>query len=144
MTSDVYLKPLPEISTENRPFWDGLREREFRAPRCTECGDFGWIPYPACRTCLSTEIEWVALSGAATVFSYSIVHRGPGAFADDVPYVLILAELAELAEQPRPMLVLAQLTGSPLADVRIGLPIEVAFHDIADEDVTLYSFVARS
>jgi uncharacterized OB-fold protein len=140
MTTDSYTKPLPVISPENRPFWDGLRERRFLAPKCRQCGDFGWIPYPACRTCLSTELEWVELSGRATVYSYSIVHRGPGAFADDVPYVLVLAEMEE---RPRPMLVLAQLTGCALDEVRIGLPITVTYTDIAGEDVTLYSFTRQ-
>jgi uncharacterized OB-fold protein len=138
MTTAVYTKPLPVVSPENKPFWDALREHRFVAPRCRDCGNFGWIPYIACRTCLSTDLEWVELSGRATVYSYSIVHRGPGAFNDDVPYVLVLAELEE---RPRPMLVLAQLVDSPLDEVRIGMPIRVAYTDIEGEDVTLYSFV---
>jgi len=66
------------------------------------------------------------------------VHRGPGAFNDDIPYVLVLAELEE---RPRPMLVLAQLVDSPLDEVRIGMPVRVGYTDIEGEDVTLYSFV---
>jgi uncharacterized OB-fold protein len=132
-----YLKPLPQISEENRPFWDGLREREFRAPRCRDCGEFGWVPYPACRNCFSTDLEWVPLSGKGVIFSYSIVYRGPGAFAEDVPYVLVLVELAE---QPQPMIVLGLLEDCPHADVRVGLPVTVTFHDIPGEDVTLYRF----
>lgn len=138
MSTAVYTKPLPAISPENQQFWDGLRERKFLAPRCRNCGDFGWIPYIACRSCLSTDLEWVQLSGRATVYSYSIVYRGPGAFGDDVPYVLILAEMEE---RPRPMLVLAQLTDCPVEEIRIGLPLTVAYTDIEGEDVTLYSFV---
>jgi uncharacterized OB-fold protein len=138
MTTAVYTKPLPVVSPENKPFWDALREHRFVAPRCRDCGNFGWIPYIACRTCLSTDLEWVELSGRATVYSYSIVHRGPGAFNDDIPYVLVLAELEE---HPRPMLVLAQLVDSPLDEVRIGMPVRVGYTDIEGEDVTLYSFV---
>jgi uncharacterized OB-fold protein len=141
MTTTVYTKPLPAISPENEPFWAGLRERRFAAPRCRRCGDFGWIPYPACRTCLSTDLEWVTLSGRATIYSYSVVHRGPGAFNDDVPYILVLAEMEE---RPRPMLVLAQLVLCPPDEVRIGMPVEVTFTDIPDEAVTLYAFAPRS
>jgi len=132
-----YLKPLPQVSEENRPFWNGLREREFRGPRCRDCGEFGWVPYPACRNCFSTDLEWVPLSGKGVIFSYSIVYRGPGAFAEDVPYVLVLVELAE---QPQPMIVLGLLEDCPHADVRVGLPVTVTFHDIPGEDVTLYRF----
>jgi uncharacterized OB-fold protein len=137
MTTVPYLKPLPQVSEENRPFWDGLRQREFRAPRCNDCGDFGWVPYPACRACFSTDLEWVPLSGDGVIYSYSVVHRGPGAFSGDVPYVLALVELTE---RPQPMLVLAQLDGCPPDQVRIGLPVKVTFHDIPGEDVTLYRF----
>ena len=132
-----YLKPLPQVSEENRPFWNGLREREFRGPRCRDCGEFGWVPYPACRNCFSTDLEWVPLSGKGVIFSYSIVYRGPGAFAEDVPYVLVLVELAE---QPQPMIVLGLLEDCPHTEVRVGLPVTVTFHDIPGEDVTLYRF----
>jgi uncharacterized OB-fold protein len=65
------------------------------------------------------------------------VHRGPAAFAGDVPYVVVMVELEE---QPQPMIVLGQLDDCPLDQVRIGLPVSVTFHDIPGEDVTLYRF----
>ena len=37
---------------------EGLAQREFRVPKCRACGDWNWIPYPACRTCLSEDLEW--------------------------------------------------------------------------------------
>lgn len=138
MTTMPYTKPLPEISAENRPFWEGLQNRRFLAPRCSQCGNFGWIPYIACRSCLSTDLVWTELSGQATIYSFTIVHRGPGAFADDVPYILVLARMAE---EPRPMLVLAQLVNCAVDEVHIGMPVQVAFNDVDGEDVTLYSFV---
>src|SRR2546430_17057889 len=30
----AYLKPLPEITELNRPFWDALKRHEFTVPRC--------------------------------------------------------------------------------------------------------------
>jgi len=140
MTTTSYRKPLPQVSEENRPFWDGLRQHEFRAPRCRACGQFGWVPFPACRNCLSDDIEWVPLSGQGVIFSYSIVHRGPGGFADDVPYVLVLVEMAE---KPQPMLVMANLVDCPLDRVQIGLAVQVVFDDIEGEGVTLYRFAPR-
>ena len=32
-----YLKPLPEISEANRPFWEGLHGHQFLVPRCDRC-----------------------------------------------------------------------------------------------------------
>jgi uncharacterized OB-fold protein len=133
----TYLKPLPEISEHNRPFWDGLRAHEFRIPRCRECGDFNWIPYPACRSCLSERQEWTAVSGDAVVWSFSVVHRGPGAFNDDVPYVVVLAKLRE---EPRSIIVTGNLVGIDPAEVKIGMPIKVVYEEVPEEDITVYRF----
>ena len=138
--STPYLKPLPEISDLNRPFWDALARHEFALPRCDECGDYNWVPYPACRTCLSERQTWTPVSGDATVFSFTVVHRGPGAFDADVPYVLTLGQLVE---QPRACNVLAVLEGVDPANVRIGMPIRIGYVDIPDEGVTMYRWVPR-
>ena len=133
----TYLKPLPNPTPMNAPFWEGLRAREFRVPRCKKCGDFNWIPYPACRTCLSEEQEWVVASGDASVWSYSVVHRGPGAFGEEVPYVVVLAKLAE---EPRPCIVTASLVDCVPETVKVGMPLTVVYEDIPEEDITMYRF----
>jgi uncharacterized OB-fold protein len=133
----TYLKPLPDTTVLNQPFWDGLQLREFRVPKCSDCGDYNWIPYPACRTCYSENQEWVAVSGDATVWSFSVVHRGPGAFNDEVPYVVVLAKLAE---EPRSLIVTGNLVGVDPADVRIGMPIKVVYEEVPEGEMVLYRF----
>ena len=54
-----YLKPLPQITESNRPFWEALKRREFIVPKCADCGAYNWTPYPACRVCLSERLDWV-------------------------------------------------------------------------------------
>jgi uncharacterized OB-fold protein len=132
-----YLKPLPQIEPQNRPFFDGLSQQEFRVPKCQDCGAWNWAPYPACRECLSENQEWTKVSGAATVYSYTVVHRGPGAFGAEVPYVIVLAKLAE---EPRSMLIHANLIDCDPADVAIGMPIKVVYEAIPDEDITMWRF----
>jgi uncharacterized OB-fold protein len=133
----TYLKPLPQIEPRNEPFFDGLRQHEFRAPKCLDCGAWNWAPYPACRECLSEKQEWTKVSGAATVYSYTVVHRGPGAFGAEVPYVIVLAKLAE---EPRSMLVHANLVDCEPTEVAIGMPIKVVYEAIPDEDITMWHF----
>jgi hypothetical protein len=135
-----YLKPLPEVSPASRPFFDALRNHEFVVPRCGNCGDYNWIPYPACRSCLSENQTWTRVSGDATLYTYTVCHRGPGAFNDDVPYVIALGELVE---QPRPCLVLGNLMGIAAGDIRIGMPITIAYQDIPSEDITIWRWVVR-
>ena len=136
----AYLKPLPTISEANRPFWDGLARHEFVVPRCQNCGDFNWVPYPACRSCLSEDLAWTAVSGQATVFSFSIVHRGPGAFGAEVPYAVVLAKLVE---EPRPMIVIGNTVETANDELRVGLPLDIVYEDLPEEGITLYRFRAR-
>jgi hypothetical protein len=135
-----YLKPLPEISEANRPFFDALRRHEFTVPRCGDCGDYNWVPYPACRSCLSENLAWTPVSGDATLYTFTVCHRGPGAFQSETPYVIALAELVE---QPRPCLVLGSLVGSPPEEVRIGMPLTIAYQEIPGENITMWRWVAR-
>ena len=139
--SDPYLKPLPNVSELNSPFWEGLRRQEFQVPRCADCNDFNWLPYPACRSCLSERLVWTRVSGKATVWSFTVVHRGPGAFGLEVPYIMCLGQLEE---QPRPCNVLAILRGVDPDDVTIGMPIEIGYVDIPSEDITMYEWVPRT
>jgi len=132
-----YLKALPLPTQLNAPFWAGLRQHEFRVPRCLNCGDFNWIPYPACRTCLSENQEWVTASGTAEVFSYSVVRQSFGAFSGDVPYVVVLAKLTE---EPRPCIVTANLIGIDPEAIKVGLPIQVVYEDLPEEDLTVFRF----
>ena len=134
-----YLKPLPDITAHGRPFWEALGEHRFVVPRCDECGDYNWVPYPACRSCLSERLSWTQVSGEASLYTFSVVHRGPGAFDAEVPYVVALGELVE---QPRPCLVLGTLVGSDPADLRIGMPLAIAYQDVPGEDVTMWRWVA--
>jgi uncharacterized OB-fold protein len=135
-----YLKPLPQVSVENEEFFEGLQQREFRVPKCQNCGDYNWVPYPACRTCLSEDQVWTPVSGDATVYTFTVVHRGPGAFDAETPYAIVLGQLVE---HPRACLVIANLVGTPVEDITIGMPITIAYEDVPDEGVTTYRWVAR-
>jgi uncharacterized OB-fold protein len=133
----VYLKPLPTITKYNEPFWAGLKEHEFRIPKCNSCGDYSWIPYPSCKTCFSSDVEWTKVSGNATVWTYSVIHRGVGAFVKEQPYVVVVAKLVE---EPRSCLVMGYLLNANPDDVKIGMPVKVVYEDIPDEDSTMYRF----
>ncbi|HLG67729.1 MAG TPA: OB-fold domain-containing protein [Acidimicrobiales bacterium] len=135
-----YLKPLPDMSEANRPFWEGLGRREFLVPRCDRCGDYNWVPYPACRSCLSEEQTWTPVSGEAEVYSFTIVHRGHGQFNDEAPYAIVMAKLVE---EPRPCIVLGNTRGIANEDLFVGMPLRIVYEDVPGEDVTLWRFGPR-
>src|SRR6266498_4303123 len=57
------VKPFLE-ELEAKPFWTHLREHKLTAQRCKSCDKFfTFPPQGSCPHCLSTDYEWVGLSG---------------------------------------------------------------------------------
>lgn len=129
-----YSKPVPTITPELRPFFEGAKQRELRVQRCTACGTQRFPARAICSNCLSTDAEWVAVSGRGEVFSFNVMHQvyHPG-FANQVPYAVVIVQLAEGAKM------VSNLVGVLPHDIRIGMPVRVVFEDITDE-VTLPKF----
>jgi len=135
-----YLKPLPKVDEFNKPFFDMLKQHVFSVPRCSDCGDYGWVPYPACRSCHSTRLTWTPVSGKGEVYSYTVVYRGPGAFGEEVPYVICMGRLDE---RPRSCIVGANMVDVDPFEVAIGMRIKIAFEDIPAEDSTMWRWAPR-
>ena len=135
----AWIRPLPTISPENTPFFDGLRKHKFNVLKCKSCGHYNWTPYPACRSCMSTDQEWVEVSGNGKLYTFTVVHVGPKAFTQDGPYVWAFMKLDE---GPRPMIVMGNLVGVPHDQIKIDMPVKIGYHDIPGYDMTLYHFEA--
>jgi uncharacterized protein len=127
--------PLPRPTSLSRPHWDGCKQGVLRVQRCQDCGGFVFIPQPLCTHCQSEALEWVASSGRGAVYSHTVVHRPPRP-AFDVPYVVAIVELEEGWHM------LTNLVDVAPEDVRVGLPVEVAFRRMSDE-ITLPCFRPR-
>lgn len=123
-----HAKPLPHPTEVTRPFWDAAKRHELHVQRCAACGTHVFYPREACAACLSTDLNWVRVSGRGTLYSYTIAEapRHPG-FADEAPYVIAIVELAE---GPR---ITTNIVGCPPGDVTIGMPVTAAFEDVNDE-----------
>lgn len=138
MHDKPYLRPLPRKEPFNQPFWDGLARHRFLVTKCNACGEWNWIPYPGCRTCLSQDLAWDPVSGRGTLMTFSVVHRGPPTFGAD-PYGVALVELEE---KPRSIVVLGNVVDTDLDTLEIGMPMEMVFEDVTGEDITMYRFRA--
>jgi uncharacterized OB-fold protein len=134
-----FLKSLPVITDFNRPFFDALRNRQFVVPKCQDCGDYHWTPYPACRSCLSMNLAWTPVSGDATLYTFTVVQRAGGPYSADVPYVIAMGELVE---RPRSCLILATLVGTAPENLTIGQPMRIAYQDVPSEDATVFHWMA--
>ena len=124
----TYSKPLPIITPEMRSFFAGAKQHELRIQRCTACGTQRFPARAICSNCLSTDAEWVAVSGRGEVFSFNVMHQvyHPG-FASEVPYAVVIVLLAEGAK------IVSNLVGVAPHEIRIGMPVQVVFEDVTDE-----------
>ena len=131
-----YRKPLPvPLNPEtSRPFWEAVKRHELVMPRCIRCDRLFFYPREVCPVCLSSDIDWVQVSGRGRLHSYTVIHQPANpAFRDDAPYVYALVQLDE---GPR---MIANLVDCPPEQAQIDMPL-VAVYDDVTPDVTLVKF----
>ena len=87
-------RPVRAMDLYAEQFWAFTRQKELRLQKCAECGKFRWPPGPTCDRCLADGFEWSALSGVATVLSWTTFRRG---YFDEYPppHTVVALELAE-------------------------------------------------
>jgi uncharacterized OB-fold protein len=110
--------PVPDAVT--RPFWEGVAEGVLRLQRCAGCGRHVFYPRAVCPYCTSADLAWVEAGGSGTVHSFTVVHRAPAEYRDEVPYVVALVDLDEGVRM------MTRLVDVGPAAVRVGMPVEVA------------------
>jgi uncharacterized OB-fold protein len=132
-------RPLPLVTEDSAPYWASTREHATRIQRCTRCGEHTFYPSRACHACGSLDTEWVPVSGAGTVHSYTVVHRaGVGDFAARMPFTVVLVTLDE---GPTMMANLLDDAGNDVTEnVTIGMRVRMAYETVTDE-ITLPVFV---
>ena len=117
----------PPYSPDTEFFWQGTTVGELRIQRCGACGALRHPPGPACLACGATEKqEYQVAAGTGTVFSY-VVHRHPPVPGKQLPIVIALVELTEGVRM------LGELHGVGPEQVRIGMPVRIAFSRVDDE-----------
>jgi uncharacterized OB-fold protein len=134
MTRSIQSKPEPKPTPETRPFWDGCAAGELRIPRCRTCARHHFYPRPICPYCGSTDLEWVASDGTATLYSYVISHRPAPGFADETPYVIAVVELPEGV---RMMTNLVNVDPNP-EKLPLDMPLRVLFEQRGEVQLPLF------
>lgn len=127
----TYDKPLPRVTPDTAPFWQGCRRGELLLAKCKDCARVHLPPGPVCPFCLSDRLGWHKASGKGTVSSWTVVHQAwfP-AFKAELPYNVVQVELAE---GPR---LTANLVDVANDAITVGMAVEVVF-DAVTPEVTL-------
>ncbi|MGB3866391.1 MAG: Zn-ribbon domain-containing OB-fold protein [Xanthobacteraceae bacterium] len=131
---DAARKPLPLPDADTAALWRGLRDGQLLLQHCGDCGHVQYYQQGFCRACGSDSLTPRAASGRGKVHSFSVVHRAPGpAFRNDVPYAVLLVELAE---GPR---MISTYTGGDASDVTFDMEVTLVCEPVSD-DITLPRF----
>jgi uncharacterized OB-fold protein len=72
-----------------------LQDGNVMATRCNGCGKTFFPPRADCYTCLTSEMEWVEVSGKGKLVTYSKLSFAPIGFEDDVPYYIALLDYGD-------------------------------------------------
>ena len=115
------------VNKDTEPFWRAAKERRLVAPQCADCQTFRLPPTPFCPNCQSKTVNWVELSGAATVYTFAVVHGVPG-----LPDLVLVPAVLDLPDAPGARLVSNVVDVAP-ADVFIGMSLRVDFSPIAGD-----------
>lgn len=94
--TDQPLIELPEASPELTAHREALAGGRLSFQRCQACANAWLPPRDHCPRCLSASWEWEDASGRARVVSWVVYRRAfHPAFAERVPYNVVVAELEE-------------------------------------------------
>jgi uncharacterized protein len=118
--------PAPLVNPESAEFWAATKRGELLLSRCPACGLIIWYPRAICPDCHAYPTEWIKAAGTGTVYTFTVIRRGAGLFADAAPFVVAYVELTE---GPR---MLTNIVGCDPGQVEIGSPVSVVFDDAGD------------
>jgi len=114
-------------------FWRSGADGVLRIARCQACGF--WIhPYKAaCPCCHSRNLAPAAISGKATLETWTINYQKWFRGLDD-PFVVGLVTMVEQAG----LNITTNIVNCEFADLRIGMPVRVVFENIEDTWLALF------
>jgi uncharacterized OB-fold protein len=125
--TDVPFRILPELDDTNRAFWQGGADGALRFWRCQACAFWIHPPLPVCPMCHSKDLAVEAVSGRATLATFTINHQ-PWMPGPELPYAVAIVELVEQVG----LRLTTNLINCPLDDVRSGMAVRVVFEHHAD------------
>jgi len=131
---DNPFRVLPRVTPQNQHFWRGGAEGELRFLRCGPCGSYVHPPAPVCGNCLSKDLAPAAVSGRATVATFTLNHQ-PWVPSADHPYVIAIVEIEE---QPDVRL-MTNIVGCPPEAVHIGMAVAVEFEEHEDVWIPVFA-----
>lgn len=108
---------------------EGLKEGKLLATRCAKCGVIYLPPRVHCKKCYSQNVEWFEAPMKGKLLTYTQVEVPPEKHAKNAPYVVGVAELGV------GLRLLARVVGFEGEELKVGMAVEVAPLQIADDRI---------
>lgn len=118
---------LPRVTEANAHFWRGGEHGRLQFLRCRGCRTWIHPTSPRCPACLGKDLGVEAVSGRATVLTFTLNHQ-PWVPNPDHPYPIAIVEIEE-QEGVRLMTNLVHVANE---DVAIGMSVQVVFEQHED------------
>ena len=119
---------LPRLTDVNRDFWTGGQVGELRFLRCQNCGYYNHPPTPICPICHSKELRFEAVSGRATLWTFTVNYQ-PWMPGPELPFIVAIVAIPEQDG----LRLTTNLVGVAPEDVKIGMELEVTFENHNDD-----------
>ncbi len=111
-----------------------LEKGQLAATRCKKCGRTYFPPRVQCADDLTSDVEWIELSGTGTLLTFTQVNYGPTGFENDTPYTLAVAEFDEGVR------VFGRMEKTiPSGDIKVGMILKAELLKLADDKIS-YQF----
>lgn len=81
--------------SKTNDFIDYLEDGKIMATKCKDCGEIFFPPRADCYKCLSSNIEWVEVTGTGKLVSFSRLQYGPVGFEEDLPYSIAMLDYGD-------------------------------------------------
>jgi len=118
--------PYVQIDHDTKHLYRGWLDKRLLMNLCDECGLFHHPPKPVCPSCWSSQLTPTQVSGRGIVHLAMLLHQGPPAPGVDyskAPHPIVTVDL----EEQEGLRFTSTVIDCPLEDVRIGLPVELAW-----------------
>ncbi|HMO74818.1 MAG TPA: OB-fold domain-containing protein [Sphingopyxis sp.] len=121
------MRPLPELTPENTAFWTGGARGELTIAFCADCAHAIHPPQLICPKCWNEAIEFKAVPGTGTVYSFTVNHQqwAPGMA---VPFALAVVDI----DGAPGVRVTAEVVNTDPESVHIGQAVRATFLNIDD------------
>jgi uncharacterized OB-fold protein len=132
----VWQTPLGDIrpDADAETFFAAAADGVYLIKRCDRCNTYLEPALMVCRSCGSSELEWVPSQGVGSLISWTRMHRAYDPYyAGLVPYVLGVFELRE-----GPLAVGRMRSASTVGGLEPGKEFVVAFEPLGDLHVPVF------